>query len=219
MSYLFIILIICCLVLEIIRLRIKCQCVTKNPHQIVKKFMFNKSVILVGNGPSLLKKTIGHKIDMFDIVVRFNGFKLFPKYTGKRTDFHIQSEYSAILNTFCEATIPILIPFQARCKYKQFLSYDRNFIHYKYIENLSRLLPKGKYPSTGLIFIYFLLKLRIPFFITGFDGTLNSTSYEASHYYKDDTKLYKACHGVNHIDERTIIEKFLKKYKFMQKLS
>ena len=47
-----------------------------------------KRVLLVGNGPSILDKPMGHDIDTFDgEVVRFNEFVLEPaEYTGTRTD-------------------------------------------------------------------------------------------------------------------------------------
>ena len=43
------------------------------------------SVILVGNGPSILKAPIGDKVDAFDVVVRINQFSTEQaKYTGKK---------------------------------------------------------------------------------------------------------------------------------------
>ena len=47
------------------------------------------NLILVGNGPSVLRQRLGKVIDSFDVVVRFNRFvtKGFEEYVGSRTDF------------------------------------------------------------------------------------------------------------------------------------
>lgn len=48
-----------------------------------------KSVILVGNGPSVFHRRLGSVIDSFDIVVRFNRFatKGYEECVGRRTDY------------------------------------------------------------------------------------------------------------------------------------
>jgi hypothetical protein len=47
------------------------------------------SIIIVGNGPTLLDKDNGRKIDNFDIVVRFNAYSIegFEIQVGTKTDF------------------------------------------------------------------------------------------------------------------------------------
>lgn len=47
----------------------------------------NKSVVIVGNGASLLNRKLGSCIDSYDVVVRFNIFKIgkFAPYVGERT--------------------------------------------------------------------------------------------------------------------------------------
>ena len=51
----------------------------------------DKSVIVVGNSPSLLSQKKGNEIDNFDIVVRFNRFKTenLEEYTGIKTDIWV----------------------------------------------------------------------------------------------------------------------------------
>ena len=46
------------------------------------------SIIIVGNGTSILDKPNGNKIDSFDTVLRFNGFKIkgHEEYTGIKTN-------------------------------------------------------------------------------------------------------------------------------------
>ena len=47
-----------------------------------------KNIVLIGNGRSVLKKKLGAKVDEFDLVGRFNFFKLgkFEQNVGSRTD-------------------------------------------------------------------------------------------------------------------------------------
>ncbi|MES2737226.1 MAG: glycosyltransferase family 29 protein [Verrucomicrobiota bacterium] len=47
-------------------------------------------VILVGNGPSLMTQRLGHKIDAFDEVVRFNQFRCqeFERHSGTKTTIY-----------------------------------------------------------------------------------------------------------------------------------
>lgn len=47
------------------------------------------SIIIVGNGPSLLESTNGALIDSYDIVVRFNAFaiKNYEQHVGTKTDY------------------------------------------------------------------------------------------------------------------------------------
>jgi hypothetical protein len=48
-------------------------------------------IILIGNGPSILEKSIGHEIEQHDVVVRLNDFKTinYEKSVGERTDILI----------------------------------------------------------------------------------------------------------------------------------
>ena len=58
--------------------------------KINENFNNRKKMIVIGNGPSVLKKKNGSKIDKFDKVVRFNTFSNngeFSDYVGTRTDF------------------------------------------------------------------------------------------------------------------------------------
>jgi SAM-dependent methyltransferase len=53
------------------------------------RFKTNSSVVLVGNGPSVLRSPLGAVIDSFDEVIRFNEFetKGFEKHVGSKTTF------------------------------------------------------------------------------------------------------------------------------------
>ena len=45
------------------------------------------NIVIVGNGTSILDNPNGHKIDSFETVLRFNGFKIkkHEEYTGTKT--------------------------------------------------------------------------------------------------------------------------------------
>lgn len=49
---------------------------------------YSNETILIGNGPSVLKREMGETIDSFGTIVRFNNFEIkdYEKYVGTRTD-------------------------------------------------------------------------------------------------------------------------------------
>lgn len=51
-------------------------------------FIKDKSIVLVANSSDLLNHKNGSLIDSYDIVVRFNSFKIDPEYTGSKTTIH-----------------------------------------------------------------------------------------------------------------------------------
>lgn len=53
-----------------------------------KSFIKNKEIAIVANSSDLLRCENGKKIDSYDIVVRFNSFKIDPVYTGTKTTIH-----------------------------------------------------------------------------------------------------------------------------------
>jgi hypothetical protein len=190
----------------------------KKPYLVLKHFSRNRSIVLVGNGPSVKKYKHGKKIDDFDIVVRFNSFKRIKEHTGMKTTFHVQSEDSSFVNDFAQDAIPITIPSQVRTKFLNMLDND---LHLQLcIKHLKKKL-NDHYPSTGLIFIMFLLSLlKRPLYITGFDGNLNKiTTFDNLHYYKSDSIIINALHkNGNHASEREIFDLLVaKKYiKYVQ---
>ncbi|WAZ23686.1 glycosyltransferase family 29 protein [Streptomyces cinnabarinus] len=47
-----------------------------------------KSICLIANSGRVGASSMGSEIDAYDLVVRFNSFKIDPKHTGSRTDIH-----------------------------------------------------------------------------------------------------------------------------------
>jgi len=137
--------------------------------------MPKKKIIIVGNGSSILDNENGSAIDSFDIVVRFNSFKIknHEKYTGIKTNIWFTVNKSHI---------------------SEIKSFDRVIEHCwewdktkdKLYQELKSAFPKCekttrdfvrqnvpvKNPSTGLIAIFTFLhdeSFVKPIYITGFD--------------------------------------------------
>ena len=119
--------IIIILILYIFWLQLKCIRLIQNPTALLRNIVHNRRIILVGNGPSIKRKHNGRKIDSFDVVIRFNSYKIFPKYTGKKTTIHVQSEDSALFHDFSKNAIPITVSSQLRSNFNIFK--DNNLIY------------------------------------------------------------------------------------------
>ncbi|MBO7940414.1 glycosyltransferase family 29 protein [Streptomyces sp. S9] len=48
-----------------------------------------KSVCLIANSGSIAESSLGSEIDAYDLVVRFNSYRIDPVHTGRRTDIHV----------------------------------------------------------------------------------------------------------------------------------
>jgi hypothetical protein len=54
-----------------------------------RRYIGGKTIALVANSAQLLKQNLGETIDGYDIVIRFNSFKLDQKHTGNKTNVHV----------------------------------------------------------------------------------------------------------------------------------
>ena len=59
----------------------------------------NKSILIIGNGQSILHSKIGSSIDKFDNIGRINNYRIdsYEKYLGKRTDIWINGANQNLL--------------------------------------------------------------------------------------------------------------------------
>ncbi|MFJ8107001.1 glycosyltransferase family 29 protein [Streptomyces sp. NPDC096132] len=48
-----------------------------------------KSICLIANSGKVGESSLGHDIDAYDLVVRFNSYRIDPAHTGKKTDIHV----------------------------------------------------------------------------------------------------------------------------------
>ena len=123
-----------------------------------------KRVLLVGNGPSVLDKPLGHVIDAFDgLVVRFNEFILDPAaYTGLRTDVWIVAHKS----------------------------HDVTALHPELADKLTRVPKEIQYKdkdeklrSTGVAAMFWFLGMGYEVVLHGFD---HFAPEERLHYFDHD---------------------------------
>lgn len=157
-------------------------------------FENKKKIIIIGNGPSVLKNKIGNKIDKFDKVVRFNTFKndsQFSDFVGTKTDFwfinakNIRTRNPEIINMMnnidCEKIYVEQNPYDPK---KKLLNYfpelkENNKVEFCDIDLFNEIQnehfnPKGMnpHPSLGLQGIN-LLANKYPeyeIYIIGFDS-------------------------------------------------
>jgi hypothetical protein len=200
----------------------------------------DKNVIVVGNGPSILKYEVGAEIDKFDIIIRVNGFRIkgFEKYIGTRTDIwaaglatnaersHLENKIDEIWalmpyrTIFDEATLK-----QKRRIHRFFnkggvVDYPLDKIFHLEVNQFAEMIsnmPVGR-PSTGLSAIYVALNIYKAKSVTlhGFDyfqGAISGTP--VPHYYEHEHRWKNLHHGNR---EMLWIEKLLseKKVQFLR---
>lgn len=156
-------------------------------------------IILIGNGPSVLRHELGENIDKFDIVVRFNNFKIkgYEKNIGTKTNYWF---------TWCHFNVDNIknldkIYFHSWIKDK---NTDKNYIKLKNMYNNIEIVDHGvlneikqhipDYPhkafSTGLIAAHIMIKKYSQIYLYGFDWWIDGLK----HHYCDNAdkgKLHK----------------------------
>ena len=176
----------------------------------------NNKVIIVGNSCCLLEKENGYKIDEFDVVIRFNGYRIinYEKHVGSKIDiscFGIQGPSavdSMIRSNYIKKNIqksnkiwfPIFKP-KARhqINFIKKMEIDSDNICYitkEIKENLLSKLKKhgcicrkGNGPTTGMYIIEKALDVykNSEIYITGFDPIKKHTY---SHYWTPKNTHY-----------------------------
>jgi len=166
------------------------------------------SIIIVGNGTSILDKLNGDKIDAFDTVLRFNSFKIkgHEKHTGTKTDiwFTVNSAHASRIDAFREVVIHSWQWNADKCKIYQNLHEKRNDCT-KTSREFVREKIDLKSPSTGIIAIHMMLERYDKVVITGFDWWGRE-----DHHYGDKEKR-GSLHDPN--KEHEIIKELINKNK------
>lgn len=141
-----------------------------------------KSIILVGNGSTLLDSKKGACIDLFDTVVRFNSFKLckYKAHVGYKTDiwFTVNIFHKNSIDEFKKVIVHSWEMNKEKCNVFESLNNLRE------CEKISRSLIKSidiNTPSTGLIAIHYFLQEYDKVHITGFDWWKTE-----KHHYGDE---------------------------------
>ena len=173
-------------------------------------------ILIIGNGPSALENKYGNLIDSgdWDVVMRFNRWNQnddgvkhddYSKYIGTRCDYWMindlrlqvginrRNEYSGVF---------VVCP---KFKYNQqvFNQIENQYENIKFMpieyeeyinENIVDFSPK--WPSTGVIGMYFATLHFDEVFLYGFDTYDNK--YDNIHYFEDKPNKYKGESNKDH---------------------
>lgn len=160
----------------------------------VKHYFYKKKIALVGNSVILASQNYGNIIDNHDVVCRINKGPLACNSNtyGIRTDVLFYGDPGIVL-----PEVPLVLPadvlyiltyFKFENKEQpngKFYKISRNWI--EDIKTKKGYSEKGKWPSNGLISLFFLLEQE-PYVISlfGFDWKRNPTFYRVDE--KGDTR-------------------------------
>ncbi|EMP34104.1 Type 2 lactosamine alpha-2,3-sialyltransferase [Chelonia mydas] len=161
-----------------------------------------KRCVVVGNGGVLRNKTLGEKIDSYDVVIRMNNGPVigYEEDVGRRTTFRLfypESIFSDPINYDPNTTVILLV----------FKPHDL-----KWLWNiLSGHKIKPKHPTTGLIAITMAFHICSEVHLAGFK--YNFTDRNSSlHYYGNETMSEMIENGYhNIIAEQTFLKSLIDK--------
>jgi hypothetical protein len=150
------------------------------------------SIIVIGNGPSVLNNKYGSYIDKFDEVVRINHYKPeFKEYIGEKLTTYITSTY---LTKFYEMVpkisnqILILDPLNRKKSpydsYKHTSYIDTTLINPYLVENGFFIFPNKPWASSGIEILTYLIYVKKykHICIYGFDNLVYD---EKQHYFEE----------------------------------
>jgi len=168
----------------------------------------DKSVIIIGNGPSCLDKEQGDKIDDFDIVVRINNYKLegYKKQLGTKTTYWAVSDYKINFDKEKYDKIDGVLYWDiTRRKSRYGWDGKEKIIRVPGKYTIRRMMgygfnnyPKKPWPSTGCGIVGFFIQQGFTdISILGFDSSFQN-NYQ--HYYdnEEEKKYYSRithCHS------------------------
>ena len=162
------------------------------------------SILLIGNGPSVLQNKCGALIDEFDLVVRFNNFELegYGDYVGHKSDILCRRACDDV-KWWPISMFKLVYCFVPLCKWTPWMppvvQSVKNFYRNKCIivdtdltartaARLKQYDPQTKWPSIGMLAIdYFVNYYDEVITIHGFDH-LVETEGQIQHYYPTKPK-------------------------------
>ena len=173
-------------------------------------------ILIVGNGPSALENKYGELIDSgdWDIVMRFNRWNKnddgtkhndYSEYIGTRCDYWMVSDLRIKLAIERKDDYSGVVIFCPKFKYNQqvFQQIENQYENIKFMpmeyeeyinENIVDFSPK--WPSTGVIGMYFATLHFDEVFLYGFDTYDNK--YDNIHYFEDKPNKYKGESNKDH---------------------
>lgn len=161
--------------------------------------MIQNKIILIGNGPSALKKEMGNIINEFPLVCRFNNFKTknYEKYVGEKTNIWVTCLGFEIIQKRANLYNQIYFPLEQK-RYLEWCQLISNADYFPAkIYKIASEINKGKkfYPSSGLLATIFFLEKDYDVTLYGFDFFQG----EIHHYSDTQTR------GTNHSPEMELL--------------
>jgi len=169
------------------------------------KLFENKTVAIVGNSPCLMNKKQGELIDSFDIVIRFNNYKItddLKAYTGTKQNVWSTSFYVDIpirSEVYEHVICPYPITTEKWHKYRNYADKkslekytNAKIIPLEYFDELVKYVPV---PSSGIAVLYWLFREGVKItednvFGFNFFSLINTIP---NHYFEQ--KMYNVVHS------------------------
>ena len=162
-----------------------------------------KSVILIGNGPSVLDTELGEEIDSFDTVVRFNNFEIegFEKNVGKKCNILARRACDDVMLwpeqmfeeiicfvTYCKWTRGMVkVATQLRGFYKN-ISVVPTHVCASYGRAMGLNQPLEEWASVGALALNYFIEKYDKITIHGFDHLNKNKEGKVEHYFKKPPK-------------------------------
>lgn len=178
--------------------------------------MKTKSIIVIGNGSSLIDSSLGNKIDEFDEVIRINDFRIFgyEDDVGTKTDiwctYNPKNKVEKLIRSHIDHGFTIddlknitkgikeiwyvswnpenlMNSWKHNKSFKQLDIYNRIKRHQS-ITNSKKLRKHIPVPSTGFMLLWLLTQMYDKIYIAGFDfAGATDSNLVYHHYYKTIT--------------------------------
>ena len=186
--------------------------------------MNDKSILVIGNGESILKKRLQKKIDSFNTIVRINNYiiKDFELFVGTKTDIWFNGANSKLVSPIImPKKVVVAPPSEIIIKHQENLKHyvarrvgqDYNNLTLLTLEEIRRYEAEVGFKrlTTGLYAIKWALNNFKKVYIHGFDFFINSKA----HYYDSklmnfvNNKILNKGHKHNNEHERNYVEKLI----------
>jgi hypothetical protein len=195
-------------------------------------------ILIIGNGPSALENKYGEIIDSdrWDVVMRFNRWEKdddgikhedYSEYIGTRCDYWMVNDLRIKVAIERNNNYGVVIVYCPKFKMDIFNTYDSNLLEkieksysnvkiipssYEDFINTNIVDFKPKWPSTGVIGIYFGVRNFDEVYLHGFDTYDNK--YDNMHYFENKPNKYKFNSSSDHEPklEKEFIKIMMKKY-------
>lgn len=172
------------------------------------------TILIMGNGPSVLQHEVGDKIDSFPNIVRFNNFQIkgYEKYVGTRTTMlsrracddvilHSPVLFSNVLCfvTYCRWTDGMV---RVARDVKSFYGEKCEVVPWQKCRDIGKEIgldqPLNEWASIGVLTVALLVERfgRKNVVLHGFDGLNANGQKEVLHYFKMPPKDAKYHSGV-----------------------